>query len=178
MPVAQFPDPLTNKDCPDGREGVESTLELVMPENMQKIVDLLTELWNTGKPELAMQLYSDQAERTDPNQLDPARGAQQIANYVAQVHTGFPDFKLEIKQRISEGDQIVTEWTCTGTHRGEFQGIPPTGRRVEITGMTLGRIKGSQIVEERVYFDRLAMLQQLGVVSGTEQSEAKTAARY
>jgi len=137
-----------------------------MPENMQGIVDLLTEFWNTGKPELAAQLYGDQAERTDPNQPEPARGAQQIANYVGEVHAGFPDFKLEIKQRIGEGDQVATEWTCTGTHNGEFQGIPPTGRRVEITGMTLNRIKDGQIVEERVYFDRLAMLQQLGVVSG------------
>lgn len=148
-----------------------------MPENMRSIIDLLTELWNTGKAELATRLYSEKAVRIDPNQTQPARGAQQIANYVAEVHTGFPDFKLEIKRQIGEGDQIATEWTCSGTHKGEFQGIAPTGKRVEITGMTFDRIKDGQIVEERVYFDRLELLQQLGVASGGMQSQVNAAAR-
>ncbi len=148
-----------------------------MPEDTQRIIDLVLELWNTGKPELATQLYSAEAERTDPNQPEPARGAQQIAKYVAGVRAGFPDFKLEIKQKVAEGDRLVTHWACTGTQRGEFQGISPSGRRVEMTGLTLVRIKGGQIVEERVYFDRLSLLEQLGVLSGAAQGEAKSASR-
>lgn len=143
-----------------------------MAKNMNDIADLLTEFWNTGKPELAVQLYSEQAQRTDPNQPQPARGGQQIATYVAAVHGGFPDFKLEITRKISQGDQLVTEWTCVGTQKGEFLGIPPTGNRVELTGVTVNRIEDGRIIEERSYFDRLAMLQQLGVAPGDAQSAA------
>lgn len=146
-----------------------------MPENTQQILGLLLELWNTGKAEVANKLYSSDAERSDPTQPEPARGAQQIAAFVAEVRAGFPDFKLEIKQGIAEGDRLATEWTVTGTHRSEWQGIPPTGRRVEITGMTLDRIKNGQVIEERVYFDRLALLEQLGVAPSAAQRDAKKA---
>ncbi len=146
-----------------------------MPEEMQLVQDLVIELWNTGNPETARQLYAENAERYDPNQSKPAQGPQQIASYVAEVRTGFPDFKLEIKQRISEGNRMVTQWTCTGTHNGEFQGIPPTGKRINITGLGLARIEGGKVVEERVYFDRVSMLEQLGVLPAAVQSEAKRA---
>src|SRR5689334_18110273 len=117
-----------------------------MQQDLQKIFDLLTELWNTGKPELAAQVYSDRAVRTDPTQTQPAQGFEQIARYVAEVRRSFPDFKLEIKQRIVEQDRVATEWTTSGTHEGEFQGIPPTRRRVEIAGVTINRIEGGKIL--------------------------------
>lgn len=143
---------------------------------MQATVDLLTELWNTGKLELVAQLYHEGAERSDPNQPQPIRGTQQIADYVVEVRTGFPDFTIEITRQIGEGEQVVREWTCTGTHNGVFQGIPATGRRVVISGVSLQRMQDGKITEERVYFDRLALLTQLGVVPGAEQSAAVSAA--
>ncbi len=148
-----------------------------MPENMQDLFDRLTELWNTGEPELAAQVYDDQVERTDPNVQKPSRGIQEIVKYISEIHTGFPDFKIEMKERIGDGEQFFTEWICTGTQNGEYQGIPATGRRVEITGATVSRIKSGRIAEERVYFDRLAMLQQLGAAPGGTQSKSKTAAQ-
>lgn len=147
-----------------------------MPEDIQRLVDSVIALWNTGNPEVARQLYGEGAERSDPNQSEPARGPQQIARYVAEVRAGFPDFKLEIKQRVAEGNRLVTYWTCTGTHKGDFQGIPPTGKRIEITGLALNRIENGKVAEERVYFDRLTMLEQLGVAPGAVQTGAKRAA--
>lgn len=135
-----------------------------MPENIQRLVDSVIELWNTGNPEVAKQLYAENAERYDPNQPEPNRGPQQITRYISEVRTGFPDFKLEIKQRTAEGDRLVTHWTCTGTHKGEFQGIPPSGKRINISGLALARIENGRVAEERVYFDRLTMLEQLGAV--------------
>jgi steroid delta-isomerase-like uncharacterized protein len=144
---------------------------------MQASFDLLTELWNSGNLELVAQLYSDEAERNDPNQPHPIRGTQQIGDYIVEVRTGFPDFKIEIKQQIGDAEQIAREWTCTGTHNGVFQGIPATGRPVRISGVSLQRMQDGKITEERVYFDRLALLQQLGVAPGTEQSAATSAAQ-
>jgi len=144
-----------------------------MTQDIQRIVDCVIELWNTGNAEVAKQLYAEGAERYDPNQPGPARGAQQIARYVAEVRTGFPDFKLEVKQRVAEGDRLVTQWTCTGTHKGEFQGISASGKRVNITGVALARIENGKVAEERVYFDRLALLEQLGAVPGPAQTGAK-----
>jgi steroid delta-isomerase-like uncharacterized protein len=147
-----------------------------MSNDTQAVFNLLTQLWNTGDSELLPQVYTEQVERTDPNSLQPTRGRQQLAAYISGVHAGFRDFKLEIIGRIGEGDQFATEWTCTGTHTGVFQGIPATGRRVTISGVSLNWMQDGKIAVEKAYYDRLAMLQQLGVAPGDASSEGKSAA--
>lgn len=146
-----------------------------MPDDTQRIVDLVTKLWNTGKAEFAEQLYGKSARRLDPSQPEPLQGSQGILSYVAQVRTGFPDFELQVKQTVAQGNQLVAEWVCTGTQNGEFQGIAPTGRRVQVSGIAINRIENGQIAEERIYFDRLGLLEQLGVPIGA-LSQTKTAA--
>lgn len=137
-----------------------------MPENMDAFFDRLLELWNSPKLELVNQLFSEQVERLDPDLRQPTRGTGPIADYIAGIHSAFPDFKLTMKRPVVSADQIAFEWTCTGTHKGVFQGIPATGKRVTVSGVTLYRIQNNKIIEEHVYFDRLAMLQQLGAVPG------------
>lgn len=136
-----------------------------MTTQAQRIVDLQRELWNTGNLETVKQVYSEHAERTDPNGHEPLRrrGMQEIAKFVAEVHTAFPDFKIQITESVAEGDHIAFHWTVTGTQNGEFQGVPASGRRVELSGMTLDRLRDGKVVSEHVYFDRLALLEQLGV---------------
>ena len=146
-----------------------------MPDDTQRIVELVTKLWNTGKAEVAEQLYGKSSQRFDPNQTEPLQGSQGILSYVMQVRAGFPDFELQVKQTVTQGNQLVAEWVCTGTQKGEFQGIAPTGRRVQVSGIAINRIENGQIAEERIYFDRLGLLEQLGVAVGM-QSQTKTAA--
>ena len=136
-----------------------------MTAETQRITDLQLELWNTGNPEIAKQLFSEDAERTDPNGAEPVRhrGAHQIATFVAEVRTAFPDFKLQLKEGVADRDHIAFHWTVSGTQKGEFQGVPASGKRIEFSGMTLDRLRDGKVVSEHVYFDRLAMLEQLGV---------------
>jgi steroid delta-isomerase-like uncharacterized protein len=146
-----------------------------MPDETQRIVDLVTKLWSTGKAEFAEQLYRTNAQRSDPNQPEPIHGVQEILRFVGEVRTGFPDFKLEVNEAVRDGDKLAAEWTGTGTHQGDFLGVAPTGRRIQISGMAINRVENGQIAEERIYFDRLKLLEQLGVAAGT-QSQTKSAA--
>ncbi len=136
-----------------------------MTTETQRITDLHRELWNTGNPEIAKELYSEHAERTDPNGGEPIRhrGVHQIAAFVAEVRTAFPDFNLQLKEAVADSDHIAFHWTVTGTQKGEFQGMSASGKRIELSGMTLDRLRDGKVVSEHVYFDRLAMLEQLGV---------------
>ena len=75
---------------------------------------------------------------------------------------GFEDWREQVDVLVAEGDRVVAWVTGTGTHTGDFQGIPATGRRVRVTGVGMGRIADGRIAEAWACFDALGMLQQLG----------------
>ncbi len=78
--------------------------------------------------------------------------------------SAFPDSRISIESCIAEGDTVVSRWTLTGTHKGAFQGIPPTGRSVKFTGLELNRVVDGRFVEHWSMFDNVALLQQIGVM--------------
>ena len=80
-------------------------------------------------------------------------------------HAAFPDFHYDIEHEVAEGDLVVVRGTYTGTHAGEFFGIPATGVHFTTTGMHLWRIANNQIVEHWCNNDDLGAMRQLGVVS-------------
>jgi steroid delta-isomerase-like uncharacterized protein len=82
------------------------------------------------------------------------------------LHTAFPDFKATIEQLIAEGDKAVVYMKWTGTHKGEFMGIPPTGKRFSIGVMDIIRFADGEAVEHWGIMDSATMMQQLGVMPG------------
>lgn len=134
-----------------------------MPHDLQTLWKALVDLWNTGKPELAAEVYAPSAVHHQPGN-DPVHGPKEIAQFIAVLHTAFPNFKMEITRTLIDANEFVHGWTCTGTHKGQYMGVPPSGRRVEVHGLTIGRISHGRIQEETVYFDRLELLQQMGAV--------------
>jgi steroid delta-isomerase-like uncharacterized protein len=84
--------------------------------------------------------------------------------FFAMFHAAFPDSSRIIEDQIAEGELVATRVTLRGTHRGEFQGIPPTGKRVAFTGIGIHRIVGGRIAEHWPQPDLLGLMQQLGVI--------------
>ena len=78
--------------------------------------------------------------------------------------SAFPDLHSTIDQLIAEGDIVAGRMTTTGTHRGEFMGIPPTGKRVTFSEIHIVRIADGKAVEHWGNSDDLGMMQQLGVI--------------
>jgi steroid delta-isomerase-like uncharacterized protein len=99
---------------------------------------------------------------------DPAQpemhGPQGIKEFITGYLAGFPDGRITIDEQLAEGDLVATRWTGRGTHQGELMGIPPTGKQVTVSGITISRVKNGKVVEEWSNWDTLGMLQQLGVV--------------
>jgi steroid delta-isomerase-like uncharacterized protein len=80
-------------------------------------------------------------------------------------HEAFGENRFEIVNQIAEGDLVASQVVMRCIHaKGSFQGVPPSGKSIEIPALTLERIKDGKIVERRVYSDRLGMLRQLGIV--------------
>jgi steroid delta-isomerase-like uncharacterized protein len=89
------------------------------------------------------------------------RGREGVREVVTNHRRSFPDWNEEIEDIIAEGDRVVTRFRSSGTHRGEFQGIPPTGRRVTISEVAIVRVVNGQIVEQWGFPDIAGLLQQL-----------------
>jgi predicted ester cyclase len=87
-------------------------------------------------------------------------------------HAAFPDEQTVFENQIAEGDKVVSRMTSTATHTGGFQGIPPTGKRIRVTGIWIERIADGWIVERWGEVDMLGVMQQLGVIPTPEQATA------
>ncbi len=99
------------------------------------------------------------------------RGTEALKRYVSTFFDGFPDMSITVEDAIAEGDKVVTRVVARGTHRGEFVGVPPTGNRVEVKGITVHRVEGGKIAEEWEVFDAMGLMQQLGVVPSPGQQQ-------
>jgi len=100
----------------------------------------------------------------DPSMPEPQRGPEGIKEFVSGYLAAFPDGKFTIDEQLAEGDLVATRWTGRGSHQGELMGIPPTGKQVTVSGITISRVVKGKVVEEWTNWDTLGMLQQLGVV--------------
>jgi len=74
-------------------------------------------------------------------------GLKEFKPFVMGFRSAFPDLKVTIDYIIEQGDKVVARWTATMTHKGEFLGIAPTGKKATITGTSTQRISGGKIVE-------------------------------
>lgn len=83
---------------------------------------------------------------------------------VTLLRTGFPDLQGTIEDLFSEGDKVVVRVTGRGTHTGELMGIPPTGKQINVTAISIFRLAGGKVVERWNVTDQLAMLRQIGVI--------------
>ncbi|MEU1520198.1 ester cyclase [Streptomyces sp. NPDC005811] len=84
---------------------------------------------------------------------------------IVSTRAAFPDLTTVIDDLVIEGDRAAIRWHSSGTHVNSFLGVPPTHRRVDISGATFARFEGDRIVEEHVTWDPRALLAALGIIS-------------
>lgn len=125
---------------------------------------LIEGFWNDRNMDVADEIVHPEATSPSAPFLPPGpQGFKVIAN---MVFTGFPDFHMTIDRVVAEGDRVGALYTETGTHQGDFIGIPPTGKKAVWTEFAILRIADGKIVESWFETDMATMMQQLGLVPG------------
>lgn len=119
-------------------------------------------MFNEGDLAVVDELYDPNFVGHAPPQ--PIRGREGLMQMVTMFRKAFPDLQLTVEDQVAEGDRVASRWTARGTHRGEFMGVPPTGRQGTITGITINRWVGARVVEGWTNLDLLGVLQQLGAL--------------
>ena len=97
--------------------------------------------------------------------------ADEFKRDVAEIRRAFPDYAGTNIEQIAEGEEVANRFVFLGTHLGEFEGVSPTGKRVEFVGHSIDRVVEGKIVESWVEVDMLGVMEQLGVVPEPQQSE-------
>ena len=91
-------------------------------------------------------------------------GREGVKRLTAMLHSAFSDFQAAIDDIVAEDDRVVIRMTWTGTHTGEFMGVPPTGKNVSFGVIDILRIDGGKCVEHWGQMDNMGLMQQIGVI--------------
>jgi predicted ester cyclase len=97
--------------------------------------------------------------------------AEEFKRDVAEIRRAFPDYAGTNVEQIAEGEKVANRFVFLGTHLGEFEGVAPTGKRVEFIGHSIDRVLNGKIVESWVEVDMLGVMEQLGAVPEQGQSD-------
>ncbi len=138
-------------------------------ENKAIVHRYYEEVWNQGNLAVVDELYAP-TFILNGQTIDCDQQKQSIAGARAAMHDG----TLTFEDIIAEGDKVVSGWTWRGRHRGEWASsigrIPPTGKQVTLTGISIHRVEGGRIVEDWFNADELGLLHQLGVIPSPGQA--------
>ncbi len=144
-------------------------------ENKALVRRWFEDLFNAENLDVADEITAQDSVNHDPTLGDLPRGPEGDKQVVNLYHGAFPDANITVEEQVAEGDEVVTRWTGRGTHEGELMGVPPSGNRVEVSGMTLNRISGGKIAETWTNYDALGMMRQIGAIPEPGQEEPRAA---
>ena len=139
-------------------------------ENKALVERFVEEFWNGGNLSAADELMAPDAQIHLP--AGEVVDVDGLKGFAGTFRGSFPDWHSTFEELVAEDDRVAERWTGRGTHRGELQGIAPTGKRVEVPGSVFYRIVGGKIVEFRGQLDMMGMMQQLGVMPSPQHADA------
>ena len=120
------------------------------------------EAWNRADLSIPDQIFAETFLIHDPGSPVPlVMGPDGVKGRIADYRAAFPDLEIKVEDVVGEGDRVATRWTLRGTHLGTFAGFEASGRRVEVSGITIHRATGGRIVEAWVNWDTLGLHRQL-----------------
>ena len=134
-------------------------------EKNKDIARRFIQVWGRGNLEIIDKLASSELSVYYPAFPHALKGTAAFKERLEKLRVGFGDADIEIDEEIAEGDKVVLRWTYSATHQAEYPpGVPPTGKRMTWTGITIYRIVDGKIVEERGEENYLGVLRQLDLI--------------
>jgi len=144
-----------------------------MPTDLKELSRrLFEEVWNQQKLNVIDEIISADFVNHDPNSPSMPKGREGYQQLVRHYLTAFPDAKFTLHDHVSDGQTVASRWTVNSTHTGNLGSIPPTGRRMTVTGISMARVVDGKFVEGWANWDAFGLMQQLGLIPKASVSEA------
>jgi steroid delta-isomerase-like uncharacterized protein len=144
--------------------------------NKRLVSRAVEEVWSKGNFSILDEFVLEDVVVHSADPADDIHGPEGITQFYSGLREAFPDIHFTIEDQIADGDQVVTRWTASATHRGAFQGLPPTGKAVRMAGIDIDRFVGGRVAECWSMVGELSILQQLGALPGSEPESHQKAA--
>ena len=136
---------------------------MIAEDNQTLVRSAFEDIWDNGTLARVDEVLRSSFVRHGPTSLEgDITGREGFKQLVTMYRTAFPDLTVPIEQQVVQGNLVVTRWTARGTHGGDLQGIPSSGKRIAVQGMLIDRIENGQIPAERAVYDSLGLMQQVG----------------
>ncbi len=123
----------------------------------------LAENLNAGNIDVAVESFAEDAVDHDPAEGQGA-GREGFRTFFKALTTAFPDAHIEPAHMVADDDHVCIAYTLTGTHNGDFNGVAPSGKRIEVRGVQIGRFENGKLVERWGSSDELGIMQQIGAI--------------
>ncbi len=150
-----------------GSERVDTETEA---RNLNTVADAVI-LWNTHDLDSLLNLYDPEIVWSNAALEATYRGHQEVRAFLGALLTGLPDLTFTVESRFARGEQVCEQWVIEGTHLGTLVGIPPTGKRVHIKGVSSIKMHNGKFIKDDFFFDSMSVMRQLGIMPGLHAVE-------
>lgn len=133
-------------------------------EEVERFVEDLLETWNSHDLERLEAFYAPEYEGVNIGRTAPYRGPRDASRNLADYLEAFPDLCFERDEVVVQDNRVAVFWTLRGTHAGKLMRIPPTGRRVEVRGVSLFTMEGGMITRGLHIWDVAGLLREIGLL--------------
>lgn len=140
---------------------MERTTTLELQKNKESMKRIFEEAWSKGNVEVLDEVVAPSFKQHQYDRPSTREGFKAI---IQEVRTAFPDLKVALEDSVAVDDKVWMSVICRGTHLGQFKGLPPTGKRFEITEIHIARFENGKGVEHWGVADTLGLMQQIGVM--------------
>ena len=136
--------------------------------DLERMLDDWATAWSSidnKDPERLLALFADDCVYEDVIQGVGARGKEELRSFVNRAFAAIPDFKYGLRNTFATGQWAVIEWVMSGTHTGDFPGMPATGKRFSsVRGASILELEAGKIHRESDYWDTATFMKQVGLL--------------
>jgi len=135
-----------------------------MTSDLTTYAEMINEAWNSHDIEKVINFYSPEYIADDVGQVSLLRGHEGLRTMLEQQWKAFPDLRFEVKETVVQDSRVASVWVGEGTHQGSIMNIPPTGRKVEVRGVSIIDVENGLVIRGQYIWDLAGMLRRMGLL--------------
>jgi steroid delta-isomerase-like uncharacterized protein len=137
----------------------------MVTSDLERMLDDWAAAWSSHDPERVLALFTNDCVFEDVPFGVVTRGKEELRSFANGAFAAVPDFKFELTSRFAADQRAAIEWVMSGTHKGDFPGMPATGKRFSsVRGSTIFEVEGGKIRHESDYWDAATFMKQVGLL--------------